>query len=74
MNEDQLDFLDIITILSFILQIHNNEELHRQTSNDEILKQLHNDVMQSIEENRALCQKIMEQNEEIIRLLKGGKA
>lgn len=74
MNEDQLDFLDIITILSFILQIQNNEELHRQTSNDEILKQLHNDVMQAIEDNRSLCQKIMEQNEEIIRLLKGGKA
>lgn len=71
MNNDQLDFLDIITILSFILQLQNNDELHRQTSNDEILKRLHEDVMRSIKENRELCQRIMNQNDEIIRLLKG---
>lgn len=71
MNNDQLDFLDIITILSFILQIQNNDELHRQTSNDEILKRLHEDVMNAIEDNREMCQKIMDQNEEIIHLLKG---
>lgn len=68
---DQFDFLDMITILSFILQLQNNEELQKQTSNDELLKRLHNDVMIAVEDNRKLCSKIMEQNEEIIALLKG---
>ena len=68
---DQFDFLDMITILSFILQLQNNEELQKQTSNDELLKRLHNDVMIAVEDNRKLCSKIMEQNEKIIALLKG---
>lgn len=73
MNE-RPDLLDIITVLSFILQLENNDELQKQTSNDEILKHLHDDVMATIEDNRRLCSTIMEQNEEIIALLKGGKA
>lgn len=72
MNE-RPDLLDIITVLSFILQLENNDELQKQTSNDEILKHLHDDVMAAIEDNRRLCSTIMEQNEEIIALLKGGK-
>lgn len=67
----QIDFLDVITIVSFVLQLQNNDELQKQTSNDQILKKLHEDVMQAIEDNRRLSSTIMEQNEEIIRLLKG---
>lgn len=70
MNEN-LDFLDIITLWSFILQLQNNQQLAKQTSNDEILKNLHQDVMLAIEDNRKLCDAIMKQNEEIISLLKG---
>ena len=51
---NNLTTLDLIAIISFILQLDNNEELNIQTSNDEILKQLHNDIMQSIEDNRKI--------------------
>ena len=67
---DQLDFIDVITILSFVLQLRNNEELQKQTSNDEILKRLHDDVMRAIEDNRRLSDYIMKQNDIIIQLLK----
>lgn len=72
MNEN-LDFLDTITLVSFILQIQNNDELHKQTSNDEVIENLHNDIMSLMIENRQLSKKIIEQNEEIIKLLKEGK-
>lgn len=72
MNKN-LDMLDIIAIVSFVLQLQNNDELQKQTSNDEILKRLHEDVMTAIEDNRKLSAKIMAQNEEIIALLKGEK-
>lgn len=67
----QWDMLDVVAIVSFVLQLQNNDELQKQTSNDEILKKLHEDVMGAIEDNRKLSAKIMEQNEEIIALLKG---
>ena len=66
---NNLTTLDLITIISFILQLDNNEELNIQTSNDEILKQLHNDIMQSIEDNRKICSKIISQNDDIINKL-----
>lgn len=69
----QLNILDVVAIVSFVLQLQNNDELQKQTSNDEILKRLHDDVMTAIEDNRKLSAKIMEQNEEIISLLKGEK-
>ena len=61
--------LDLIAIISFVLQVDNNEELNRQTSNDEILKRLHDDVMKSIEDNRKLCSTIISQNDNIIKKL-----
>lgn len=66
---NNLTTLDLIAIISFILQLDNNEELNIQTSNDEILKQLHNDIMQSIEDNRKICSKIISQNDNIINKL-----
>lgn len=72
MNEN-LDFLDAITLVSFILQVQNNDELHKQVSNDEVIENLHNDIMSLMIENRQLSKKIIEQNEEIIKLLKEGK-
>lgn len=67
-NNNQFEFLDIITLLSFFLQVENNEELKRQSSNNEIEET----VLSMIHENRKLSQQIIEQNKEIIRLLKGG--
>ena len=66
---NKLTTLDLIAIISFILQLDNNEELNIQTSNDEILKQLHNDIMQSIEDNRKIYSKIISQNDDIINKL-----
>ena len=66
---NNLTTLDLIAIISFILQLDNNEELNKQTSNDEILKQLHNDIMRSIEDNRKICSKIISQNDNIIKKL-----
>jgi hypothetical protein len=66
---NNLTTLDLIAIISFILQLDNNEELNIQTSNDEILKQLHNDIMQSIEDNRKIYSKIISQNDDIINKL-----
>lgn len=44
-----------------------------QASNDEVIENLHNDIMSLMIENRQLSKKIIEQNEEIIKLLKEGK-
>lgn len=70
--ESNIDFLDLITILSFVLQLKNNDELHKQSTNDEVIKRLHDDVMMVLKEIRELSNEIIKQNECIIRLL-GGK-
>ena len=36
--------LDLLTILSFWIQLENMEELAQQASNDDILKNLHHDL------------------------------
>ena len=72
MNEN-LDFLDIITLASFILQIQNNDSLNRQASNDDIIEKLHKDITMLMNENRQLSKVIIEQNKTIIKLLKEDK-
>lgn len=69
MNEN-LDFLDIITLASFILQIQNNDSLNKQASNDDIIEKLHKDITMLMNENRQLSKVIIEQNKTIIKLLK----
>lgn len=39
-----MDFLDAITIVSFMMQLQNNEILRKQTTNDDIIEDLHSDV------------------------------
>lgn len=70
---NELDMLDIISVVSFVLQLQNNSELRKQTSNDEVIKHLHDDIVALVNENRELSQKIIYQNEVIIRLLGEGK-
>ena len=72
MNQNQYDMLDIISVVSFVLQLQNNSELRKQTSNDEVIKRLHDDIVALVNENRGLSQKIIHQNDVIIRLLEGG--
>lgn len=73
MNQNQYDILDIISVVSFVLQLQNNSELRKQTSNDEVIKRLHDDIVALVNENRELSQKIIYQNDVIIRLLGEGK-
>lgn len=65
---NNLEFLDIINILSFIVGIENlklNEEQARQLD-----KHLAEQDHILIEEQNAMLKTIIEQNEEIIKLLK----
>ena len=62
-QKKSLDFLDILAILSFILQLQNNEELQKQSSNDDIMQEL------NIQDNKFF-QTIINQNNQIIELNK----
>lgn len=68
---NQLDMLDVITIVSFALQLQNNENLRKQTTNDDVIENLHEDIMALFLENRELNQTIIRQNKMIIQLLGG---
>lgn len=70
MNNKQFEILDILAIISFILQVKNNDELEKQTTNDEIFKNLHQDIVSMIDDNRQLCNIIIKQNEKILKALK----
>lgn len=65
------DLLDILTILSFVLQLQNNDELHKQSTNDEIMEKLHNDMLEILNDNRLLFKIVIEQNEQILSMLRG---
>ena len=65
------DLLDILTILSFVLHLQNNDELHKQSTNDEIIEKLHNDMLEILNDNRLLFKIVIEQNEQILSMLRG---
>ena len=62
-QEKSLDFLDILAIVSFILQLQNNQELQKQSSNDDIMQEL------NMQDNKFF-QTIISQNNQIIDLNK----
>lgn len=64
--KNDLETLDLLSVISFCIAIFNLQNNLKQTSNDDLLKEL------KIQDTEYL-QKIISQNEEIIRLLKGGK-
>ena len=68
------DLLDILTILSFVLQLQNNDELHKQSTNDEIIEKLHNDMLEMLNDNRLLFKIVIEQNEQILSMLRGDES
>lgn len=45
MFDQQLEFLDILTIVNFVLQMEMMDEMKRQATNDDIIKHLHNDLV-----------------------------
>ena len=45
MFDQQLEFLDILAIVSFALQMKLIEQMRRQATNDDIIEHLHNDLV-----------------------------
>lgn len=67
------DILNIISIASYLLSIQNLQLNQQQTSNDDLNKHLESQDNILQEQNEKYLKKIIEQNETIIKLLKGGK-
>lgn len=67
------DILNIISIASYLLSIQNLQLNQQDLSNNKLNEHLQeqDDILQ--EQNEKYLTKIIEQNEEIIKLLKGGK-
>lgn len=67
------DILNIISIASYLLSIQNLQLNQQQVSNDDLNKHLQeqDDILQ--EQNDKYLLKIIQQNEELLKLLKGGK-
>ena len=42
---EQLEFLDMLAIVSFALQMEMIDEMRRQATNDDIIEHLHNDLV-----------------------------
>lgn len=61
-NYNNLDFLDILTIFSVVLQVMTYDQAMKQTSTDDIMKELQ-------KQDRDYMEKIIEQNNEILKKL-----
>lgn len=71
-NNNELNILDIVSIASLYLSILNYEENFKQTSNNELLKELYKQDDLIIEKIINKLNKIEKQNSDILKLLKGG--
>ncbi len=67
------DILNIIAIASYLLSIQNLQLNTKQASNDDINKHLQEQDEILHEQNEKYLEKIIEQNNELLKLLKGGK-
>lgn len=65
------DILNIISIASYLLSIQNLQLNTQQTTNDDLNKHLQKQDEILREQNEKFLNKIIQQNEEIINLLKG---
>lgn len=45
MFDQQLEFLDLLAIVSFALQMEMIEEMQHQATNDDIIAHIHNDLV-----------------------------
>lgn len=61
-NYNNLDFLDFLTIFSVGLQVMTYDQTMKQTSTDDIMKELQ-------KQDREYIEKIIEQNNEILNKL-----
>ena len=67
------DILNIIAIASYLLSIQNLQLNQQQASNDDLNKHLQEQDETLQEQNDKYLLKIIQQNEELLKLLKGGK-
>lgn len=67
------DILNIIAIASYLLSIQNLQLNQQQVSNDDLNKHLQEQDETLQEQNDKYLLKIIQQNEELLKLLKGGK-
>ena len=67
------DILNIISIASYLLSIQNLQLNQQDLSNNNLNEHLHEQDKILNEQNEKYLTKIIEQNEEILKLLKGGK-
>lgn len=67
------DILNIVAIASYLISVENLSLNKQQTSTDELNKHLHeqDDILK--EQNDRYLEKIIEQNNEIINILRGGQ-
>lgn len=62
-NENRnIDFLDLLTMMGFAMQIMNYQEIKNQTNNDELMEELQ-------KQDREYLEKIVEQQKEILAKL-----
>lgn len=61
-DNNQFELLDILTIISFTLQLYNQHHFAQQATNNEIMQELH-------KQDAVLLKHIIEQNDRIIQLL-----
>lgn len=64
-TKNKYDLLDILAIFQTGLSVINYQENLKQSTNDDIIRELHN-------QNKNYLVKIIEQNEKIIELLEKG--
>lgn len=46
MGNNNLELLDIITLISFAMQLQNAEQLRKQATNNDVINDIHQDIMQ----------------------------
>lgn len=72
-NDDYGSFWWWLAVTANYCQIESYEMNRKQISNDEIMKHILNQDKILDEQTNIYLKKIVEQNEEILKLLKGGK-
>lgn len=70
--KNDLEVLDILSIISFTISLLNYKENLKQTSNNELFKELQNQDATISDKIIKVLHKIELQNQEIINLLKKG--
>lgn len=71
--DNNSETLDILSIISFIISILNYQENLKQTSNNELLKELQKQDEIMTNEIIDRLQTIEKQNKKILNILEGGK-